>query len=272
MWTSRVRLLEDVSPADWLGNSLTGPPGTVHGTVPAGYEAYARVLHPVEMHDGENDPVTWAHVGAVTGRRVHPTVQWHRLIGDDDPFTHGTALWPAGRPEQGNLVLPALRTLCDVLTEHTGTPGDCYFALWVGWGQLSGGRTVLTLDGHRAPSPPLLDPRERAGPTVRLPGREYHLLRGPLEAMTELVRYDGPGVWWTQSPSLFWPAGRPGVVRRHRDRPRLDPGGREPGGGRRAARHARARGAPGRRRRLAQPRRRHREHLTRRVPRVTPRA
>ncbi|MCK6211908.1 hypothetical protein KZX45_15285 [Georgenia sp. EYE_87] len=105
-------------------------------------------------------------------------------------------------------MLPALRTLCDVLMEHTGTPGDCYFALWVGWGQLSGGRTVLTLDGHGPPSPPLLDPRERAGPKVRLPGREYHLLRGPLEAMTELVRYDGPGVWWTQSPSLFWPADR----------------------------------------------------------------
>jgi len=43
---------------------------------------------------------------------------------------------------------------------------------------------------------------------LHLPHRDYLVLRGPLSAMTQLVQCEGPDTWWTQSPSLFWPADR----------------------------------------------------------------
>ncbi|WP_327045800.1 hypothetical protein OG320_29665 [Microbispora sp. NBC_01189] len=89
---------------------------TVFGTVPSGYAAYARVLHPADSESGE--PVTWARVAEVTGRRVHPAARWHTLIDAAGTYDSCSELWPHGGP------------------------------------------------------------------------------------------YDGPEVWWTQSPSLFWPADR----------------------------------------------------------------
>ncbi|GAA1623586.1 hypothetical protein [Georgenia ruanii] len=210
MWTERVRVAEDVAPSDWLAGRLTGRVGTVVGTVPDAYPAYARILHPVDSRDGR-PPQTWARVAEVTGRRPHPTVQWHSLIGTTDPWTRETDDWPDGDPQQGNLALPPLLALCDVLAARTTTPEDCYFALWEGWGQLSGGRAWLRLtsDGSRGVEPPpLLTPREKAAPRLHLPGRDYYLLRGPLSAMADLAQYDGPEMCWTQSPNLFWPADR----------------------------------------------------------------
>lgn len=212
MWTDTVHVVDDVAAAGWLAGRLSGRLGTVTGTVPDGYPAYARILHPVEFYDGQTAPMTWAEVAAVTGRQMHPTVQWHRLIGADDPYDHWSDVWRDGKPEVGNLALPALQALCDALADHTSTPDDCWFAMWEGWGQLSGGRArvLLTTDGP-APEemPPLLDPRERAAPRVHLPGRDHLLMRGPLSAMAALVRYDGPDqVRSTQSPALFWPADR----------------------------------------------------------------
>lgn len=211
MWTDKVSIVEDVSSADWLADRLVGRWGTVAGTVPAGFEAYARILHPVEFHHARREPVTWSRVADVTGREVHPTVQWHALIGTSDPWTRSTSEWPEGQPEQGNLPLSSLLMLCDTPARRTTTPEDCYFALWEGWGQLSSGsaRSTLTLDGSPVgvEAPPLLTPRERSAPRLQLPGRDYHLLRGPLSAMAALARYDGHDMW-TQSPNLFWPADR----------------------------------------------------------------
>jgi len=211
MWTDTVSIVEDLLPADWLTSRLTGRPGTVRGTVPHGYAAYARLLHPVEFYDGHTQPATWAQVAETTGGHVHDTVQWHSLIGSDDPWTRNTEAWPDGAPPQGNLALPSLLALCEVLARHTTAPEDCYFAMWSGWGQLSGSRAWVHMTSDSSspgvePSP-LLTAREKAAPQVHLPGRDYYLLRGPLSAVTALAQYDGRDqVWSTQSPNLFWPA------------------------------------------------------------------
>ena len=39
---------EDVRQADWIARRLSGNWGTVLGVIPDGFEAYARVLHPVD--------------------------------------------------------------------------------------------------------------------------------------------------------------------------------------------------------------------------------
>lgn len=219
MWTDEVELLGDVTAADWIDPRLTGDLGHLTGTIPSGFAAYARVLHPVDR--GPEGTLSWAEVAAVTGGVVHPEVQWHALIGAPDPWAHRSDLWPEGEPLQGNLPLPQLLALCDVLSEYTTTPDDCWFALWEGWGQLNAGaRSMLTLETGRrrwlppfrrrhrgTPVPPVIAHRDfRAAPRVHLPARDHLLFRGPLAAMDAFVHYDGPGTPFTQSPALFWPA------------------------------------------------------------------
>ncbi|UNX54877.1 hypothetical protein MF406_00825 [Georgenia sp. TF02-10] len=210
MWTDEASVVADVSHADWVVRRVTGRMGTVSGTVPDGYPAYARILHPVELGDGSVVP--WSRVAEVTGRRVHPTVQWHRLIGAEDPWATTSDLWADGSPEEGNLPVAPLLALCDLLATRTTTAEDCFFAIWDGWGSHNGGSWRITFhdDGTTTQEypPPLFSREERAAPRLHLPHRDYHLLRGPLSAMAGVAQYDGPEAPWTQSPSLFWPADR----------------------------------------------------------------
>ncbi len=226
MWTDRVSLLDDLTVADWLPALVDGTWGTVGGIVPAGYPAYARVLHPV---DGATTvPTRWSDVARLTGRQVHPLVQWHRLIGSEDPWNPQSSLWLEGRPNQGSLATVQLLTLCRVLGEHTGNPEECTFALWEGFGQLNEGAR-MRLTARRAPRlaarlpwprrgrrrssdgelvPAVLGEDERRAPRLEMPGRAYLLFGGPLDAMEDVVRYDGGPFSAEQSPNLFWPADR----------------------------------------------------------------
>jgi len=208
MWTTQARVLDDVTPAAWLAPRLGGAFGAVARTVPRGFAAYARILHPADDEDGE--PVRWSEVAMRTGRQVHATAQWHVLVGSHDRWSTDGGLWPYGPPEQGNLHLDPLLALCDVLAGHTTTPDTCYFCLWEGWGWLHGSPAVARATfgpGKAEPVPPALTPDELQSPRVVHPGRSYLLLRGPLSATEALARYE-PECWGTQSPNLFWPADR----------------------------------------------------------------
>lgn len=148
MWTDAVTLLDDVSVGDWIRPRLTGEPGFVTGTIPAGFAAHARILHPV---DGDGRVRTWAEIAATTGRVVHQEVQWHALIGAADPWDR--EYWHEGEPGQGNLSLPHLLALADILAAHTTTPDDCVYALWEGWGQLNAGaRSMMRMQAMERPA------------------------------------------------------------------------------------------------------------------------
>ena len=223
MWTEKVELLTTVTAAGWIRPRLAGGLGQVADTIPTGFEAYARILHPIE--GAREESLRWADVAAVTGRTIHPEVQWHTLIGAPDPWSPASDLWDEGEPAQGSLALPQLLALCEVLARHTSTPDDCYFALWEGWGQLhAGARARLTLEGKRryrlprflrrpvrgTPIPPVITATELQAPRVHLPARDHLLFRGPLSAMDAFAHYDGAATPFpqTQSPALFWPADR----------------------------------------------------------------
>jgi hypothetical protein len=134
-------------------------------------------------------------------------VQWHALVGQADPMQPTGGTWPGEAPTPGNLDLESLRILCGVLAQHTTTPDDCRFGLWDGWAQLHGSPAGQRL-GDDAPVEPALTAVEASVPRLRLPGREHLVLSGPLDAVEDLARYDGAEVWWSQSPSLIWPADR----------------------------------------------------------------
>jgi len=203
MWTDRIEVLDDVAPADWLAPRLGGSFGAVARTVPRGFGAYARLLHPAH---GENSrPVRWSEVAARTGRQVHATAQWDALVRWRGPSAQD-GQWSGSEPLVGNLEVDSLVALCDVLGRHTMTPDDCYFCLWEGFGQLHGSPAVARF-GSDDPVPPAVTADEWRAPRVALPGREYLLLGGRLTSMEDLARFDGD-LPWTQSPHLFWLADR----------------------------------------------------------------
>lgn len=197
----------------WLGPRL-GPFGGVIGSVvPRGFEAYARVLHPVT--DARGALVSWADVCAATGRRPHALMQWHAIAGVTVTDRLQSMLWDGDEPAVGSLDEPALTALFQVLVAHTESDADCYFALWDGWGPIHGGPAVATVTAVRRPRwlrwlrpkarrgliPPAFPRSVLEGPRLRLPGRNYLLFTGRLEE-SSAAGFD------INTPNLFWPTDR----------------------------------------------------------------
>jgi hypothetical protein len=121
-------------------------------------------------------------------------------------------------PHPGNLPADLLAILCGVLARHTNTPESCCFCLWEGYGWLDETQQATVVftktDSSSQESIParaadLLSPVLRAAvlnaPRVNLPGRDYLLFEGPLEAAAELGCTLGDELFIPQSPNLFWP-------------------------------------------------------------------
>lgn len=204
MFSQHLRGVRDLSPASWIAPCLTGRPGTVTGTVPAGYPAYARICHPAEAGDRL---ATWAEVAAETGGRVHPTMQWHALVGSSDPLNAEGSLWRGGNPRRGQLVPEVLGPLCNVLADHTGTAETCWFCIWEGYGWIHGSPQVGIL-GSDEHIPPAFDPEYLEGPRVSHPGRDYLLCTGALPDALSIGRQYAPDWFQSQPFNLWWPADR----------------------------------------------------------------
>lgn len=202
---------QDPEEAAWLGPRLTGRWGHVTGVVPAGYEAYARVLHPIETEEGKM--TTWAAVAEAAGTRMHAQAQWNR-IGAHRPGRRDW--WCEVEPEEGNLPSATLALLVELLGQHTATAGDCWFGLWDGYGWIHGSPSVglFTFDDETGRSdqldvPPAFPPNQLAPEQlVHLPGRNYLLGRGPLDAALHLGHQITPNWFTPQSPNLLWPTDR----------------------------------------------------------------
>lgn len=156
----------DTGSADWVVAGIRGFAESVLSLVPAGFPAYLRVFHSAYRRD--MTPVRWAEIAAANGTRAHPGMQLISITGslrfEHDPQT-GVYDY---EPEVGSLPSEVAEPLARVLARHTTTPERCWFAVWHGFGAL---------------------PAEvRSAPTFTLPSREYHLLAGPLGAITESGR------------------------------------------------------------------------------------
>ncbi|RKN45011.1 hypothetical protein [Streptomyces hoynatensis] len=168
----------DLSPADWIVSSEL-PWDRLVGFGPSGFPAYARLRFlpdPAFPGQSENDV---------------------EAVGDETEEER-------------------LRALFGLLAAHTGTPEDCCFCLWDGYGDIYGGDAVSVLvvgeDGGERPVPrvaPAFPPEVLGGPKVVIPHRSYFLFRGPLSAACDWgaaemwpgqPRLDMPG------PAFAWPA------------------------------------------------------------------
>jgi hypothetical protein len=199
---------DDLAAAAWISPRLGGSFGAVTRAVPRGYPAYARICHPPE--DSSRHLTTWSHVAQATNRRAHALMQWHALVGCRDPSDATGSLWQGARPRTGNLVPEVLGHLCDLLADRTTTPDDCYFGLWEGWGWIGSDddSLVFRLPDSAETTPPPPQASARRPSLVRLPGRNYLLLEGPLRAALQVGHWPRPDWFIPQSPNIFWPSDR----------------------------------------------------------------
>ena len=173
-----VRLPESAEAADWLVERVVTFAESVLSLVPAGFDAYARILHPAEQGDRV---VTWAEVAGTTGRVVHREMQWAALGGAEYYAPGPYDCWDTA-PRLGSLPPEIVRPLAATLAQQTERSEECWLAVWEGWGNLS---TEI-----------------RRAPVFELPRRRYHLLAGPIEAAIQPQRGS------QQSASIWWPSDR----------------------------------------------------------------
>lgn len=99
------------------------------------------------------------------------------------PKTTVGTLVPVGFDAYARILFPRvgrgseqLAVISRLLAEHTGTPHDCWFALW---------------EGNTA-----LDEIRDSTPSVQIAGYNYILLRGPVERAIDSYRGLRPNIWW----------------------------------------------------------------------------
>ena len=181
MAESGVQRSVEVEAAAWIGGRLSPfGSGVVTSVVPAGFEAYARVLHPLDPPAHGQQPGRWLEVASWSGVELVPGIDFPDIaLPEHEPS--GVEPWPGQVPQVGTLHPDDADALAAVLARYTSTPERCWFCTWDGWG------SVIFDDG----------------PKVELPGRDYALFVGPLAALPSLMdAQDG------HSPNLWWPDDR----------------------------------------------------------------
>ncbi|HEY5050957.1 MAG TPA: hypothetical protein VII50_08650, partial [Acidothermaceae bacterium] len=122
------------------------------GVIPAGFEAYARILHPADSAD---EHARWSAVAAACGKVAHALMQFHTLVGvGPTEYDVDSAAWTGSVPDQGDLEPESLAALLDVLARHTGLVQQCWFGVWEGYGWLRGGGPILVATQDGALPPP----------------------------------------------------------------------------------------------------------------------
>lgn len=160
--------MSDPSAGAWLRERLDADYETMHGVVPRGFPAYARIFHPaiarslpgrtiptadelVRMPEPEqralmaefvDEPVSWAQTAAAFGTVLHPLAQWQRIVRTPPDGDWRTRIAPDGReftaPMEGELDPTLLATIAAHLVDHAQTPDAGFATLWEGRGGLLG--------------------------------------------------------------------------------------------------------------------------------------
>jgi len=165
--SERFEWVPNLARGEWLRPLEAEPFGSILSVVPRGFEAYARVFHPVERDrprttktwqgvdaatyfDGvedieaslETERTTWASAAASFDTTMHAEAQFARLVrlvrrddGDSDGAIAADG-WRYGVTLEGCLDAASLARASAVLARHTATPDAGIAAIWDGWGGL----------------------------------------------------------------------------------------------------------------------------------------
>jgi hypothetical protein len=185
---ARLTPAADSSAAEWIVAALQTFAESVLSLVPEGFPAYIRVFHSAYRFDSagrtRRTPIRWAEIAAANGAKAHCGMQLPGLTGYYRYEREGQEGVYDLPPTEGSLPADVASELVAVLGQHTATPQHCWFAVWNGFGSTPA------------------DVRQAT--TFKVPQRAYHLLTGPIDAITEGVM-DPP---WKQSANIWWPDDR----------------------------------------------------------------
>jgi len=192
----------DVRQADWMNERLDDlMAGKVTSIVPTGFDAYARILHPVETPLHGDRLLRWRDVAHWGGQVLTAQSQWLQVaMPQFEPKLPRP--WRSQGPAQGSLYPDDARTLAEIAGQFTDAPQQCWCCIWEGFGWWS--RSWLSPPGQLAMSlPPSPVPIEaRDWPRVHTPHRDYLLYEESLETsfMGAIKTLEG------HSPNLWWPS------------------------------------------------------------------
>jgi hypothetical protein len=140
---------------------------------------------------------------------MHPAAEWGSLTGSWQAREQ-PGVWDI-EPELGDIPERTAKHLAELLGRYTTTAERCWFAPTA----MSGEMGLMFVFGEGTPLEEQVRLREAsearqaerqrrldAAPRFRLPGREFRLFAGPLEALEEV--YDE----LEESPNLWWPDDR----------------------------------------------------------------
>ena len=165
---------EEAIDGERLAASMTTFGQSVGSFVPATFEAYARFYHAIRPNGADSVPPTWRTLAEVHRIDLHDSAavtEVVEMIRSD--------FWV----EAGSLCASELCVLLEHLSLATGTGDHCFFAVWEGFGD--------------SPVPAHLRP------TLHLPGRAYHMFKGPLGGAN--VNLSSSTIT-SRSANLWWPA------------------------------------------------------------------
>jgi hypothetical protein len=228
--SERFAWVPDLDRGEWLRAMEAEEFGSILSVVPAGYEGYARVFHPVErdrpratktwqgvnqaryfhgvrdiVASLETQRATWATAAASFGTTMHPEAQYARLVrreyGEDEGVI-GADGWRYSPPPEGCLDAASLAAASAVLACHTTTPDSGVAAIWEGWGGLVSSAGVARFEFETADGLPVRytdDPgvhRDRPSIPGRLAAaarRGIARTRAMIRALQGLAREPEPG-------------------------------------------------------------------------------
>lgn len=176
----------DLARGKWLRPLEAEAFGSILSVVPRGFEAYARIFHPVERdrpHETkswldinretyfddfddigaalETELTTWAKTAASFDTTMHSEAQYARLVGSDYGEADGVIAadgWRYCGTSEGSLEATSLAAAAMVLSRHTSTPDAGIAAIWEGWGGLlssAGVARYVVVEGNGSPSRPI---------------------------------------------------------------------------------------------------------------------
>jgi hypothetical protein len=177
--------------------------------MPAGFEAYVRVLHPLADRGAEGPSWPWRLFAAREALPIAPETQLRDIVGQDRVDQGWLDEYA---PMNGSMSPRTCASLTTVLRAFTVTPELCSMAVWDGWGswwpQVSlelardatpTERSQARAEGFRRAWDQHQKIRSATGDIefVERPwGRQYFLFQAPI---------DKAPTFHTQTPQLWWP-------------------------------------------------------------------
>lgn len=171
------RPAQNAEPAQFIVEGIKGFGVNINSIIPQGFEAYVRIFHPATLvKDSCETHIRWSVVAQHTGQPFHKQMQWWQLSGQESPASSDDILLGDSAriepPEEGSIPFAIVRELWPLLRKHTGTPENCFFAIWAGFGGLA--QFV------------------RKAPSFELSARKFYLFEAPIQTIEKTFwSYDG---------------------------------------------------------------------------------